>query len=132
MPKNKVQMNFFLGGLPRVFCTYFLRLRLTKTIILFSFFFSTANLNRLTKVACQLFHICQARQVQCNSDILENIFVKTLLFRKRVTSTYLIPRNSLRLIRKMFSNLVKKLSLRAQFTAYIVFIRSKVIYSFLK
>ena len=53
--------------------------RFAVAIIFFSFFFSTENLDRLTKVACRMFQICYARRVWPNSDTLENGFVNVLL-----------------------------------------------------
>ena len=47
-------------------------------IILFSFFFSTANLAGLTEVTCQIFFICETRRVWLNSDILEKHYVTNI------------------------------------------------------
>ena len=48
---------------------------------IFSFLFSTTNLEALSKFACQIFYICQARRVWLNSVKLEERYVRNLKFR---------------------------------------------------
>ena len=47
-------------------------------IIFFSLFFSTANLNGLTKAAYRTFQICEATRVWLNSDTLEKRYVRNV------------------------------------------------------
>ena len=57
-------------------------------IIFILIFFSTANLDDLTKIACRIFYIFKAGWVSSNSDTLHNTSC-LILFWKCVISTYL-------------------------------------------